>query len=188
MMKLFTLRRLVILFAAGVVLFALYGLFWYGNLRVSNLPEGTVASVNGKVYSHKEFKKGIKLRPGTHRLYVTSPNTKPFESKKAVSALSTTELNPEIPVLSSDELVEFVAGTTLSSDLKIVRSRLFENNTWMVVLVGSRDGRTDAYYDIYVYRDRIWTIFDSGTGFDLEESSDNGYPNSVVRYMKGEDR
>ncbi len=91
-------------------------------------------------------------------------------------------------MLSSDELVEFVAGTTLSSDLKIVRSRLFENNTWMVVLVGSRDGRTDAYYDIYVYRDRIWTIFDSGTGFDLEESSDNGYPNSVVRYMKGEDR
>lgn len=187
MMRLFTVKRLVFLLAVSLLLAGAYSLFWYGTLRVTNLPKDVVASINGRIYTHQALESGIKLRPGSYTVYVTSPLTRPFETRAEVAGLTEEEVRPSLSVLSSEELVRFVAEPNLTGDLRIVNSRLFENNTWMTVLVGSTSGQTDAFYNIYQYRDRVWTIFDSGTGLDLEESSDNGYPNSVVRYLNGED-
>jgi hypothetical protein len=171
-----------------LILTTLYALFWYGKLQIVGLPASTVVSINGKVYDTSSLENGLKLRPGSYGVQITNPLSKPVNLTVSVEVSSKKAINPGIEILDINSLADYVIRPNLAEDLNIAKVRLFEDNTWMTALIGSRSGQADAFYNIYQYRDRAWTIFDSGTGLDLEESSDNGYPDSVVRYLNGEEQ
>ncbi len=180
------LKPVLFFMAAALLITMSYALFWYGTFALQSSHDGTSVFVGEQRLTVNQFNSGVKLRPGKYEVLITGPTITSQRTTISINPFRAVKLANETTPLDLAGVLEYVAGSHLSSGYRIAGGQLFENNTWLVVRVGSISGQFEGYTDIYHFNDREWEIFDSGTGFDVDGYSDSGYPESVTRYLNGE--
>ena len=143
--------------------------------------------IDGVPHTAAELASGLRLNTGTHTLKAGGRFNKPVQVTFKSKSFKTTELHVDAKRFSEQELFAYMGGAGIESNQKVFGGKLFENESWMTTTVGSEDGSSEGYVNIYHYVDGNWKVIDSGTGFDIDTTRDSGIPDSIIKFLTGEE-
>lgn len=173
----------VLLVILGGLVFALYQLFWYGGLELSNLEGYETVMVNDTSYAAASLPSSLRLRPGTHSVKAYGPLRQPIDTNIEVGLLEDKALRLEGQLVAAGSALSYVAGD-VPAGYSIAGGSLLENNFWAVVFLAATDGNRDGSVKIYRFNGREWEAADGGTGLDRGYLSEQGYPEGVITYLE----
>lgn len=171
----------IMLVILGILLSILNALR-YGKLVVPIVDSFTKYSVNGTAYTSTDLAKGIKLRPGEYTINASGPTTRPETQKVKVPWMGTVKANLTAQKITPEEIMRDT-GSAIDENSIPLGEQFFENDTWLVLFMGGKDGNTEVYTNVYRLTATGWELLMSGTGFTGSDDPSVQFPRSVSNYL-----
>lgn len=137
----------------------------YGTVKLINVPANASTTING----HMVQGTTIKMRPGNYQIIISSPLITPYQGVLKVKLFTTNTFHPTLAPRNMDAIASSLIGSVNSAGSpQFTQTKWFNNNTWLVGLVGPDDLDLAIDYDSATNK---WSVGYYNGG---------GYPNSLT--------
>ncbi len=166
------LTVLVVIVCAGLIFLSITG---YSTVKLS-LPSNATIHINGHTVSDKS----IRMLPGSYQVIVSSPTIRPYQGTLSVGLFQTIIYRPSLEQRDPETIASsLLGGSGQSGALQFGLVQWFDNDTWVVGLIGPSNTCLAAHFDV---SQNQWVIgYYNGGGYPDALTL---LPSSVAAYVE----
>lgn len=158
-----------------------------GQITFNNISNYTFVTIDGESVDLSKLSEGIRVKSGSRHITASGPLAIPIDTTIKVGLRGHQEVILNTETRDEQEVLDELVTEAVANGYKAVFDEMFENNTWMTAFLYDPEGMRESWMDIYHFTGGTWQLVESGTGIGANDYASNNLPESINRYLVGED-